>query len=217
MSRYSTGARGEAQPGSRGRVLRNRQGVTSVRELGRLESQALELATNLAVDETDVDHRFTAEDICGLHRQWLERIYTWAGEYRTVNLSRDGFLFAVPQQINLLMEELEAGPLRTFTPCHAVGSQAQAVALATVHAELILIHPFREGNGRCARLLATLMGLQAGLPPLNFDRIKGPQRALYIKSIQVAAQRDYAPLSKVFEDVIARTLRSVGGGSITSS
>jgi hypothetical protein len=61
------------------------------------------------------------------------------------------------------------------------------------------------------------MGLQAGLPPLNFDRIKGPQRALYIKSIQVAAQRDYAPLSKVFEDVIARTLRSVGGGSITSS
>ena len=39
---------------------------------------------------------------------------------------------------------------------------------AAVHAEPILIHPFREGNGRCARLLATLMGLQAGLPALDF-------------------------------------------------
>jgi len=46
-------------------------------------------------------------------------------------------------------------------------------ALAVVHTELVLIHPFRaEGNGRVARMLATLMALQAGLPPLDFsDRI----------------------------------------------
>ena len=140
--------------------------------MSRLESQALEVATNLAVDEIDVDHRFTAEDIRSLHRLWLDEIYAWAGEYRSVNLSRDGFLFAVPQQIPRLMEELEAGPLRDYTPCHAASLEAQATALAVVHAELILIHPFREGNGRCARLLATLMGLQAGLPPLNFDRVR---------------------------------------------
>jgi fido (protein-threonine AMPylation protein) len=34
-----------------------------------------------------------------------------------------------------------------------------STALAVVHAEFILIHPFREGNGRCGRLLAILMGL----------------------------------------------------------
>jgi len=28
--------------------------------------------------------------------------------------------------------------------------------------ELILIHPFREGNGRIARFLSVLMALQAG-------------------------------------------------------
>ncbi len=33
-----------------------------------------------------------------------------------------------------------------------------------VHEELVLIHPFREGNGRVARLLSTLMAFQAGLP-----------------------------------------------------
>jgi hypothetical protein len=40
-----------------------------------------------------------------------------------------------------------------------------ARALAEVHAELILIHPCRDGNGRVARLLPLLMGLKAGLPP----------------------------------------------------
>lgn len=29
--------------------------------------------------------------------------------------------------------------------------------LARIHAELLFIHPFREGNGRTARILANLM------------------------------------------------------------
>jgi len=33
---------------------------------------------------------------------------------------------------------------------------------AEVHTELVLIHPFREGNGRCSRILASIMALQAG-------------------------------------------------------
>ena len=46
-----------------------------------------------------------------------------------------------------------------------------AEAIATVHTEYILIHPFREGNGRLGRLIAVLMGLQAGLPVLDFGAI----------------------------------------------
>src|SRR5207244_7834782 len=64
-------------------------------------------------------------------------------------------------------------PLRQYTPCRMSSAEEQAAALAIVHAELVLIHPFREGNGRCARLLAMLMGLQAGLPALDFGGIRG--------------------------------------------
>jgi fido (protein-threonine AMPylation protein) len=56
-------------------------------------------------------------------------------------------------------EGFEQGPLRLYTPCRIKSTEQQAAALAIVHAELILSHPFREGNGRCARLLAMLMGL----------------------------------------------------------
>ena len=89
-----------------------------------------------------------------------------------------------------------------FTPCQ---EPEAAEALAAVHAELILIHPFRDGNGRLARLLALLMGLQAGLPPLDFSPLDGRGKMRYIAAIHAAMGRDYRPLAAVFERIIERT------------
>ena len=164
----AVGPEAEFQPGSRSRVLRNRLGVTSVRELERRESAALLITTQQIIDETRVDQRFTAGEIRGMHQLWLGEIYEWAGEYRGVNIAKGAFMFAAAIQIPRLMQDLERGPLREYTPCNFNTIAAQASALAIVHTELILIHPFRDGNGRCARLLAMLMGLQAGLPALDF-------------------------------------------------
>lgn len=41
-------------------------------------------------------------------------------------------------------------------------------ALSSAHVELILIHPFREGNGRIARLLSDVMAVQAEIGPLDY-------------------------------------------------
>ena len=73
------GPEAEFEPGSRGRVLRNRLGITSVRALQRKESEALLAATQRVIDEVAVDHRFTAADVCRMHRLWLGEIYEWAG------------------------------------------------------------------------------------------------------------------------------------------
>jgi cell filamentation protein len=107
-----------------------------------------------------------------------------------------------------LMQEFERGPLRKYTPCKFDMLTDQASALAIVHAELILVHPFRDGNGRCARLLAMLMGLQAGLPALDFGGIRGAKKREYIGAVHAALSRDYDPMTKVFNEVITRTLRS---------
>lgn len=142
-----------------------------------------------------------------MHRQWLGGLYEWAGEYRQVNIGKGGFMFAASHLIPGLMMELERGPLRQFTPCRFASLEEQAHALAVVHAELILIHPFREGNGRCARLLTTLMGLQAGLPVLNFGGIRGEEKQRYIGAVHAAVGREYGPMTAVFKRVIVRTLR----------
>ena len=59
------------------------------------ESQALLLAQHQAVEMYSEDHRFTAADVCSLHRLWLGPIYAWAGEYRNVNIGKGGLQFAV--------------------------------------------------------------------------------------------------------------------------
>src|SRR5712691_10548474 len=176
QNRYrAEGPDAEFEPGSRRRVLRNLLGIRSAREMARRESEALLAATQRLIDDTRVDQRFAAHDVCRMHRIWLSDIYRWAGEYRNVNLTKDGFMFAAAEQVPRLMRDFERGPLRDCTPCRFATAGEQALALAVVHAELILIHPFREGNGRCARVLATLMGLQAGLPALNFSGVRGEE------------------------------------------
>jgi cell filamentation protein len=213
-NRYrATGVEVEFEPGSRGRVLRNLLGITRVRDMNLAESQALEIAQDMALDRFDADHRFTAQDICDLHTLWLGPIYPWAGEYRAVDIGKGGFQFAHARLIPGLMAELERGALKKCTPCRLADDSAVALALAEVHAELILVHPFREGNGRLARLLALLMALQAGLPPLDFSPMLGRGWRIYIGGIHAAMGRDYRPLAAVFEKIIVRSKQRVAANT----
>jgi len=111
------------------------------------------------------------------------------------------------------MAELERGPLARCTPCQPAPDADLAAALAEVHAELILVHPFREGNGRIARLLAVLMGLQSGLPPLDFAPLEGRGKARYIAGIHAALDHNYAPLAETFLQVIGRTWKRAAASS----
>jgi cell filamentation protein len=80
-------------------------------------------------------------------------------------------------------------------------------ALAIVHVELLLIHPFREGNGRLARMLASLMALQAKLPLLDFKLLKGRKKEDYFTAVRSGLDRNYGPMEKIFDEVIAWTVR----------
>lgn len=175
--------------------------------MAEAESQALEIAQETALERYGPDHRFSARDIRDLHRLWLGPIYSWAGEYRTSNIGKGGFQFAHAPLIPRLMRELERGPLRLHTPCRQASKEVVAQALAEVHAELILVHPFRDGNGRLARLLALLMALQAELPPLDFSPMARRGRRAYIAAIHAAMSGNYAPLRRIFTRIIDRSQR----------
>ena len=74
--------------------------------------------------------------------------------------------------------------------------------------ELVLIHPFRDGNGRVARLLSTLMALQAGLPLLDFTVIAGQRKMDYFSAVQVGLDKDYSPMERLFGEIIEQSLLS---------
>ena len=101
------------------------------------------------------------------------------------------------------MAKFELDFLAKYSPCHYPDIEQLALALGTVHVEFILIHPFREGNGRIARLLADLMSMQSNKPPLNYaaiDRTVNPQGfEKYILAIHAGMSLNYEPIKKTFK------------------
>jgi len=136
-----------------------------------------------------------------MHKLWLGDIYPWAGKFRTVNMEKDGFPFAAASRIATVMKSFEKDYLSMYTPCHAKQDQDIALALASVHVEFIIIHPFREGNGRIARELADLMALQAYKSLLDFSCISH-DTGRYINAIHAGCARDIVPLVDVFLEAL---------------
>jgi len=202
--RYDTSFLPEAQfePRSRGRVLKNLLGIKRKRDMDVAESEALQIAIDKFLTMYDRKHCFTERDIKKMHKIWLGKIYEWAGEYRQVNVSKDDFPFAAAKQITALMAEFEKGPLFKHTPCTFESMERIIQALAEVHVELVLIHPFREGNGRLARALATVMAAQAGLPLLDFGCIRGKKKIDYFAAVRAGLDRNYKPMEDLFGFVI---------------
>jgi cell filamentation protein len=104
------------------------------------------------------------------------------------------------------MEKFEKDFLQQHTPCQEADLENLAEILGTVHAELIIIHPFREGNGRLSRLLANIMAMQAGWPQLNYssiDQVIDPNGFdNYIKSIHAAFAGNVYFIKEIFLKIL---------------
>lgn len=206
--RYDVSGLTEVQfePGSDGRVLKNLLGIKSSEEMDVAEASALVGTMDSLVRLYDEAHCFTANDVREFHRLWLGDIYAWAGEYRQVNVSKGDFPFAAAARVPVLMEEFERDVLSCYTPCNFAVRDEVMRSLAKTHVELVLIHPFREGNGRVARVLSTLMALQAGLPMLDFSPIAGEGKESYFAAVQAGLDRNYRPMERIFAEVIDQSV-----------
>lgn len=208
--RYSVPSDEDFEPDSNNQVLKNFRGIKSKKEMDDAESEELDRMEIEVMDLFDESHQFTAEDIMRIHKLWLKNIYSFAGKYRTVSMSKQGFPFAAPSQIPRLMQELECNYLQLYTPCNYVDDNDLANAIGVVHVELIIIHPFREGNGRTARLLADLMAAQANRPNINYASIDQLANKTgyenYITAIHEGFKGNYDPIRLVFLELLAESL-----------
>lgn len=198
------------QPGSRGKVLKNLRGIVRLRDMEALETSEHARVLGECIETIDSSKRFTAADIRAMHKNWLGKIYEWAGTYRNVNIGKSGFQFASAACISRLMDDFEKEILACYTPCRG-DIDAVSYAIAVTHAELVLIHPFREGNGRLARLLAVLMGLQAGFPPFDFYLIAGKEKKAYFSAVRAALSHNYGPMKVIFQEIIEYSLKKAVG------
>ena len=195
--RYAVpGAQGEFQPGSDDRVLLNALGITSPDDMDELELALLQQLYEDVLVENLPNRSLTVDDLKTWHRRWLGNVFAWAGQERSVNMGKDGFMFAASAQIPRLLAEFERSCLARFTPCHGMSPEVLVEAIAITHVEFILIHPFREGNGRLSRLLGDVMAVQSGHEPLDYSAWNA-DKAAYIQAIHHGLQMNFDPMKRL--------------------
>lgn len=75
--------------------------------------------------------------------------------------------------------------------------------MAKSHVEFILIHPFREGNGRMSRLLMDVLATQAGFGPLDYS-LWDQHKDFYFGSIQAGVTGDYQHMERLVRDILIK-------------
>lgn len=130
--------------------LINKWGITDENKLKEFEgavtfAKASELELNPISDTFDVEH------YKAIHKYLFEDIYDWAGEYRTVNISKKGTKFASADQISDLMNACFMR-LKDNNYFQNKSFDEFVDNIVDFYCVTNMIHPFREGNGRTQRL-----------------------------------------------------------------
>ena len=133
---------------------------------------------------------FTPEWVLKLHREMLSKVWLWAGRIRTIELNLGSPAWRVQTDLHDLLEDLR---------CWEGSDMPLVEQAATLHYRAVHIHPFENGNGRWARLLANIWLKQHGgavtvWPEEGITAGTSPIRGQYIAALKAADQCDMSSL-----------------------
>lgn len=125
-----------------------------------------------------------------LHRHMLGDVWRWAGRFRTSERNLGVVYYEIPMAVRQLLEDTKAWvEFKTYSP--------DEIAVR-FHHRLVQIHPFPNGNGRHARLMADILVMNFGKERFSWGSAKlrdaGDVRRRYIDALQAADNHDIGPL-----------------------
>lgn len=202
MAKYTLNSVEERyQPGSNEAVLLNKLGIVDSQEMEELESGLLLILYEKLFITNHIPDVMTFGHILDWHRQWLGNVYEWAGKLRNTNLAKGGFQFASADRVPGLLSEFEERFLTRVTFLDALSRPELVTFLAECHVEFILIHPFREGNGRLSRLIFDVLCVRAGQGILDYS-LWDMHKDFYFKAIQAGMSGNYTPMIRLVSDIL---------------
>jgi Fic family protein len=175
--------------------------LTFVREDPRvLESLGLYRAYSLADDWARAEQRPREFELRQLHTLVMPTLAT-AGMYKAAQNRIGGSAHTPiePWNVGHAMSELSAWFVK--------GTGEPLLDATVVHAWLTHIHPFDDGNGRMARLLANLALVQSRYPPLLLR--SSADRGQYLDALAASDEGDILPLYDIFLKSIRRVVKTM--------
>jgi Fic-DOC domain mobile mystery protein B len=136
-------------------------------------------------------HKITIGWIKGVHKDMFDDTWKWAGHFRTYNTNIGSDFHHIQEEVKKLADDIEYW---------ANGNSGLSILEQSVriHHRLVNIHPFQDGNGRHARLVADIFLFSHGqkLPDWPNDALikKTDIRERYIASLKDADSGNFKPL-----------------------
>jgi cell filamentation protein len=176
-------------------VLRNRLGITDPVFLDKQERSLVVLRSRRGVPRG----AFDLIHLRAIHRHLFQDIYDWAGEVRTVEISKGEQQFQFRQYIETGMADVHRRLVRGRF-LRGLATADFAVQSAVIMGDINYVHPFREGNGRTQLQYLKQLAGAAG-HRLDLARIDGGR---WIEASIVSHAGEYAPMAGLILEALAR-------------
>ena len=128
-------------------ILENKLGITDSVELAKAEEKISKKRAIELFESGYLNHLKpgTFKSLAEIHKYLFGPIYGFAGQIRTVNISKGNFRFAPIMYLEAALENIEKMPQSTYDE------------IIEKYVEMNVAHPFREGNGRSTRIWLDLI------------------------------------------------------------
>ncbi|OHE82815.1 MAG: hypothetical protein A3G75_11225, partial [Verrucomicrobia bacterium RIFCSPLOWO2_12_FULL_64_8] len=191
-------------------ILLNFAGCLDREEIHRREDEGVARAMEFVVDLLDRPGpvTLTVNLVQQIHREIMGEIYPFAGEWRNVDLHKgDGPTKwpLPPGGMQPLMDVLERDVL-SRSPFLSEEDEKVFGYVAEVMCEILALHPFREGNGRTAFIVGSLLLLQNDLLPLDVYDRRSDQERYFAACDAGRVHKNYEPLAKLVSEWEAAAL-----------
>jgi cell filamentation protein len=187
-------------------VLKNFLGITDAAILEQAEA-SLVATRSYELSQTPLRGRFDLAHLQAMHRHLFGDLYEWAGQLRTIDISKGGHLFAHHAHIGnsaaLIFKQLAEEK-------HLAGLDPATFSDRAAHylGELNALHPFREGNGRAQREFVSHLAHTTGYY-IAWENVK--QQDMLQASIE-SFKGDTSKLAALMRDNLHTLDRDTGGG-----
>ena len=177
-------------------ILKNKLNIKNMDELEEAEREITAItARNINFSHPPYD----LEYMKSLHYKLFSELYDWAGDIRSIDISKGGTRFCncgrVVAESRKLFDHLENENWLQNLPQEEFCNK-----LAEYYCEINMIHPFREGNGRVQRLLFEHLSLAAGYD-LDWGDVAQDE---WIQANIDGVNVNYEPMSEIFKRIVIR-------------
>jgi len=165
--------------------------ITTQEELNEFEQANIAKGYQWASSSKKIKSEFpTIETLKLLHKEMFDQTWKWAGEFRLVELTIGIEWSQIATEVKKLCDNV------AYWIEH--GTYSEDEIAIRFHHRLVFIHPFKNGNGRHARLATNILLGKMGKEPFTWGSghigKKGSTRDNYITALKAADNGDHSQL-----------------------